>query len=129
MVTPVGLEYPLHHDLAPFVLEIDVDVGRLATFLRHKPFEQQVVSFRIDRGDAKHVADRGVGRGPASLAQDVLAAREANDGIHRQEVGGVLQPLDQPEFVLELGPDLVGQAFRITFGSALPRQLLQRLCR
>jgi hypothetical protein len=39
------------------VLEIDVDVGRLAALLRDEALEQQVVAFRIDRGDAEDVAD------------------------------------------------------------------------
>ena len=129
MVAAVGLEHPLHHDLAAFVLEVDVDVGRLAAFLGDEALEQQIVALRIDRGDAEHVADRAVGGRPAALAQDVLGSREADDRVHGQEVRRILQPLDQPQFVLELGPDLVGQAFRIAFCGTFPGQLLQRLLR
>ena len=57
MVAAVGLEDPLHDDLAPLVLEIDVDVGRLAALLGDEALEQQVVAVGIDRGDAEHVAD------------------------------------------------------------------------
>ena len=46
MVAAVGLEHPLHDDLAALVLEVDVDVGRLAPFLRHEALEQEVVARR-----------------------------------------------------------------------------------
>ena len=102
MIAAIGLEDPLHDDLAPLVLEIDVDVGRLAPLLRDEALEQQIVALGIDRGDAEHVADgaswrpsRGPGRGCPSTA------READDRIHRQEVRRILQRLDQPQFVLE----------------------------
>ena len=69
VVAAIGVEDPLHDDLAPLVLEIDVDVRRLAPLLRDEALEQQVVALGIDRGDAEHVADgaswrpsRGPGR-------------------------------------------------------------------
>ena len=79
VIAAILLEDPLHDDLAPLVLEIDVDVGRLAALLRHEALEQQVVRGRIDRGDAQHVADRGVGGAAAALAEDVLRSREPDD--------------------------------------------------
>jgi hypothetical protein len=48
VVAAVLIEDPLHDDLAPFMLEIDVDVWRLAAFLRHEALEQEVVPGRID---------------------------------------------------------------------------------
>ena len=76
VVAAVLLEDPLHDDLAPLVLEIDVDVRRLAAFLRHEALEQQVIPRGIDGGDAQHVADgassrrcRGPGRGCPSSAR------------------------------------------------------------
>jgi hypothetical protein len=72
----IGLEDPLHHGLAPGVLEIDIDVGRLVALLGHEALEQQVVALGIDAGDAQHVADRRIGGRAAALAQDVLAARD-----------------------------------------------------
>ena len=71
MVVAVGLVDPLDHLLAPLVLEIDVDVGRLAALVRDEAFEQQLVLDRIDRGDAEHEADHRIGRRAAPLAQDV----------------------------------------------------------
>ena len=57
MVAAVGLVDPLDDFLAPLMLEIDIDVGRLAALLGDEALEQQVVPDRIDRGDAEHVAD------------------------------------------------------------------------
>jgi hypothetical protein len=39
------------------MLEIDVDVRRLAALLRHEALEQKVIARRIDRGDAEHITD------------------------------------------------------------------------
>ncbi len=58
----VGVVDPLDHLLAPLVLEIDIDVRRLAPLLRDEALEQQVVLGRIDRGDAEHEAHGGIGR-------------------------------------------------------------------
>ena len=63
----------LHHLFAPFVLEIDIDVGRLVAFGRNEPFEQQVVPGRVDLGDAQAEADGGIRRRAAALAENVLA--------------------------------------------------------
>ncbi|ENN83893.1 hypothetical protein RHSP_82254 (plasmid) [Rhizobium freirei PRF 81] len=40
MIAAIGLEYPLHDDLAPLVLEIDIDIRRFAAFLGNKALEQ-----------------------------------------------------------------------------------------
>ena len=70
MVVAVGLVDPLDHFLAPLMLEIDVDVGRLVAALGDEALEQQLVLDRIDRGDAEHVADHRIGRRAAALAED-----------------------------------------------------------
>ena len=71
----IGVVDPLDHLLPALVLEVDIDVGRLAPLLGHEALEQEIVLDRIDRGDAEHVADGGVGGRAAALAQD--AARFA----------------------------------------------------
>jgi len=73
----------LDHLLAALVLEIDVDVGRLAALAADEALEQQVRALRVHRGDAQAVAHRGVGRRAAALAQDALPAREAHDVVRR----------------------------------------------
>ena len=61
MVAAIGFEHPLHDDLAPLVLEIHVDIGRLAPLLRDEALEQQIIALGVDRGDAQHVANCAVG--------------------------------------------------------------------
>jgi hypothetical protein len=56
--------------LAPLVLEVDVDVGRLVALAADEALEQQRHARRVDLGDAQAVADRRVGRRAAALAQD-----------------------------------------------------------
>ena len=67
-VAPVASVDVLHHLLAPLVLEIDVDVGRLLPLLADEALEQQVDLGRIDRGDAEAVAHSRVGRAAPPLA-------------------------------------------------------------
>jgi hypothetical protein len=69
VITAVGLEDPLDDLLAAFVLEVDVDVGRLPSLLGDEALEQKVVALGIDRRDPEDVADRGIGRRAASLTQ------------------------------------------------------------
>ncbi len=61
----------LDHFLAPLVLEIDVDVGRLVAVRRDEAGEQQFAFVRIDLGDAEAKAHRAVRRRAAALAQDL----------------------------------------------------------
>src|SRR3546814_11902715 len=60
----------LHHLLAPLVLEIDVDVGRLAAILGHEAREEQVMLQGVDRRDAKQEAADRIGGRSAALPQD-----------------------------------------------------------
>ena len=96
MVAAIGVEHPLHHDLAPLVLEIDVDVGRLAALLGDEALEQKIVAVGIDRGDAEHVADGAVGGRAAALAQDVLRLRAKRTiEFTVRKYGRIVQLLDQ----------------------------------
>src|ERR1700757_1346657 len=54
--------------LAPLVLEIDIDVGRLVPGRADKAFEQHVDPRWIDRGDAEAIADDRIGGGAPPLA-------------------------------------------------------------
>ena len=69
------------HLLAALVLEIDVDVGRLAAVGRDEALEQQVDALGIDLGDAETVADGGVRCRAAALAENLLAAGIADDVV------------------------------------------------
>ena len=121
-VAPVDV---LDHLLAPLMLEIDVDVGRLAALAGDEALEQEVDPGRIDGGDAEAVADRRVRRGAPPLAEDVLAVGVAHDVVDGEEIGGVVQLADQPELVPERGGDLLRDAVRIAPGRALPGERLQ----
>ena len=89
----------LDHLLAPLVLEIDVDVGRLLALRRDEALEQQIDLGRIDVGDAEAVADGGVGGRAAPLAEDAVAARVMHDVVHGEEIGRVVELGDQRELL------------------------------
>ncbi len=91
----------LDHLLAPLVLEVDVDVGRLAPLLRKEALEQHVLLGRVDRGDAQAEAHHRIGRRAAPLTEDALAARPGDDVVHGQEVVLVLHMADQLELLAE----------------------------
>src|SRR5207245_1717156 len=71
--------------LAPLVLEIDVDIGRLVALLRDEALEQKLLLGRIYLGDVQGVADGGIGRRAAPLAENALAASVADDVVDGQE--------------------------------------------
>ena len=89
-LAPVFAVDVLDHLLAPLVLEIDVDVGRLAPLRRDEALEQQIGALGIDLGDAEAEAHGGIGRRAAALAQDALRAREAHDVVDGEEIGRVV---------------------------------------
>ncbi len=105
----------LHHLLAPRMLEIDVDVGRLQPLLGDEALEQEIDLGRIDRGDAEHVADGGIRRRSPALAEDVLAARVMHDVVDGQEVMRVFELGDQRELLVQSGAqgiaDLTAEIF------------------
>ena len=135
---PVFRVEVLDHLLAPLVLEIDVDVGRLVPLLRDEALEQRRHACRIHLGNAERVAHRGIRRRAAPLAQDALRASKTHHVVHGKEKGFVAQLGDQPQLVLDQRPHLrrhsAGEALDETFrrelrqpagrGLALRHQLL-----
>ena len=111
------------------MLEIDIDVGRLAPFLGYEPLEEQSLAHRIDGSDAEHKAHGGIGRRPSALAQDAFGAREPDDEIDCQKIGRILQPLDQPEFMPQLHCHVIGNALRIALRRTFPGELLKPFLR
>ena len=72
----------LDHLLAPLVLEIDVDVGRLVALGRDEALEQQIAAVGIDLGDAEADSrprnwrpSRGPGRGCPASARSARCRR------------------------------------------------------
>jgi hypothetical protein len=116
---PVAFVDVLDHLLAPFVFEIDVDVGGFVAGFRHKAFEDHRADFRGDGGDAEAVADDRVGGRAAALAEDAAGAGELDDVVDGEEVGLVLQLPDERELVFHERLHAVGGA-----GGVAPFQAL-----
>ena len=128
-VAAIGVIDPLDHLRALIVLEVDVDVGRLAALLADEALEQQVRRLRIDGGDAEHVAHGGIGGRSPALAQDVPRSGEADDGVDGEEVGRVAERLDQAELVPQQPRRLRRHAAGKAHGGALPGQPFEVLLR
>src|SRR5690606_39041786 len=109
----------LYDLLAPLVLEIDIDVGRLVALLRDEALEEERHARGIDLGDAEAVADGGIRRRAAALAEDAAPAGEAHDVMHGEEVMLVAQLADQSQFTLDEGADLCRRALRPARAHAL----------
>ena len=123
-IAPVDV---LHHLFAPFVLEVDVDIGRLVAFLGDEAGEQHVVlGFGgIDRRDAQAKAHHRIGRRSAPLAEDALGPRPMDDVVHGEEIIRIIELFDQGQFRSQQAFDLVGDRVRIAPGRALPGQIGQ----
>jgi hypothetical protein len=117
----------LDHFFAAGVLEVDVDVGRLAALGGNEALEQEIELGRVDRGHAQAEAHRRVGRGAAALAENALLTREADEVVDGQEVRRVAQLADELQLVLERGAHAVRHAFGIAHARARPGQARQRL--
>ena len=101
-VAAVALVDVLDHLLAPLVLEIDVDVGRLVRAASETKRSKTIVPISgRDRGDAEAVADDRIGRRAAALAEDAARAGEVDDVVDGEEVGRVAELADQRELVFE----------------------------
>ena len=133
-VAPVALVNVLDHFLAPLVLEVDVDIGRLAAVLGNEAGEQKLGLFRIDRGDAEAIAHGAVGRRAAALAENFffLPARVVHDVVHGEEIARVVELGDQGELIVEpllhVGRNAVGIfVLRIALLRARPGEIFQML--
>ena len=120
MLAAVFVEDVLDHLLAPLVLEIDVDVGRLAALRRDEALEEEVGALGAHVGDPEAIADGGVRRRAASLAENFLRAGELHDVADGEEIGLVSELLDDLQLVLDRCDDLRRHAFRIAPGGAFP---------
>ena len=97
-ISPVDI---LHHLLAPRMLEVDVDVGRLQPFLGNETLEQQIDLGRIDGSNAEYVAHGRVRRRTPALAEDFLLARVANDVVHGEKIVRIFELPDQAQFLVQ----------------------------
>ena len=115
----------LNHLLAPFVLEVHVDIGRLVAFLGNEALEQHGHARGVDLGDPQTVANGGVGRRAAALAEYFLRTRELNDIVHGQKERLELELGDQAQFVLDVGEHGRRRARRPALRAAAHRQRAQ----
>ena len=108
MFAAIFLVDVLDHLLAPLMLEIDVDIRRLAALGRHEALEQQIDGIGADIGDAEAIADDRIRRRTAALAQDRLfsRAREADDVMDGEEERRIAEFADHLQFVIERAPHL-----------------------
>jgi hypothetical protein len=109
----------LHHLLAPLVLEIDVDIGRLVALAADEALEQQLHTRRIDLGDAERVADRGVGGRATALAENALVAGVADHVVHGQKEVLVAQLADQCQLLVDELTHISRHALRPASAQAL----------
>src|SRR5688572_541662 len=115
----------LDHLLAPLVLEIYVDIRWLVPFARDEALEQHAHASGVHFGDAEAVADDGIRRRAATLAQDVLRARELHDIVDGEKEMLVAQRGDEFELVLDKVAHEFRRSVRKTPARALFRQLPQ----
>ncbi len=123
MIAAIGPVDMLDHLLAPLVLEIDVDIRRLAPLGRDEALEQRIDRVGADIGDAEAIADHGIRRRAAALTQDRFrqSARVADDVVHGQEERRIAKLADDFQFVVQdladIGPDAVRESpFHAGFG-------------
>ena len=111
--------------LASFMLEIDIDIRRLAPLFRDEACEQHVVLGRIDAGDAEHIADGRIRGRAAPLAQDAHVVGHAHDVVDGEEIAGVVELADQREFGMQQALHLVRRAGGIAHRGVPPGEFLQ----
>ena len=128
-LAPIFAVDVLDHLVAPLVLEIDVDVGRLVALGADETLEQEIEPRRIDLGDPQTEAHRRIGRRAAPLAQDSARARKAHDVVHGEEIGRVMQAFDQTQFMRQRLLDALRHAVGITLARTLVSVSRQRLLR
>ncbi|MPL91562.1 hypothetical protein SDC9_37637 [bioreactor metagenome] len=113
---------PLDHLLAPLMLEIDVDVGRLAAVARDEAFEHHADHLGADIGDAERPADDRIRRRAAALTQDRAGAGEGDDVVDGEEIGRIAELADQSEFLAGKGVIALGDARGAAPGQTLVGQ-------
>ena len=95
---------------AALVFKVDIDVGRFITLLGDETLKEHAHAGGIDLGDAQAIADRGVGCRATALAEDALGPCEGHDVVDREEVGFVVQFMNELELMLDLLPNTGGHA-------------------
>ena len=117
----------LNDFLAPVMLKVHIDVGRLVAGAADETLEQQIGMRGIHLGHAQAVTHGRVGGRAAALAQNVLAAGKTHDVMHGQKIHLVLELGNQLQFVVHLLVHRHRHALRVTRARPLQRELAQGL--
>ncbi len=106
----------LDYFFAPFVLEIDVDVGRLVPLRRNESLEQRVDGVGSDIGDAETITDHRIRRRPAALTQDRLRQGPGvlHDVMNGEEERRIAKLADDFQLLIENLSDVEFDAVRKT---------------
>ena len=116
----------LQHLLAPLVLEIDVDVGRLVALARDEALEQHGrPALRIDRSDPRGSSRRANWPQNRVPGKECPERGESDDVVHGEKVQLVPKLGDEGELVLESGALALGHARRPAPAGARLRKLAQ----
>src|SRR5579883_2052416 len=125
----IGVVDMLDHLLAPLMLEIDIDIGRLVALVADEALEEQIDLGGIDIGDLQAIADHRIGRRAAALAENSLAARECDDVVNGQKIRRIAQLFDEPQLALDLLAYFLRYARGIAFRRTGPGEPFQPLLR
>ena len=107
------------------MLEVDIDVGRLAAFRRDETLKQKIDLGRIDIGDREAIAHGGIRGGTPALTENAGAPRVMHDVVDGEKIGRVIERGNEREFLLERVADLLGNAVWKTPSRAFPGQFFQ----
>ena len=110
--------------LPPVCSKVDVDIGHGARTLAQKPLKEQVVAQRIDRGDVQEVGHQRVGCRSPSLTANALLAGETNNVPYDEKVAGQSGPLDDGQFMAQLGLGLGRDGVELAL-QPLPAQMAE----
>ncbi len=102
----------LNDFFAPLMFEIHVDIRRLVAFLGNESLEQHRHAGRIHLGDFQAVADDGIGRRSAPLAEYFLRPGVLHDIVHREEKRLEFEFRDQMQFMFDALPHGLGRSRR-----------------
>ena len=115
--------------LAPLMLEIDIDVGRLLALGGHEPLEEKIDACRVNGGDIEHIAHRAIRGRAAPLMENAAVLGKAGKVPDGEEIGRVIEGTDEGKLVIELVLYLVRNAVRIFLLRAKPGQPLKLVLR
>src|SRR5947209_180352 len=105
--------------LAPLVLEIDIDIGRLVARVGDEAFEQEIVPIGVNLRYPQAEAENGIGCGPSSLYENAVLTCEADNVVDSKEISGKFFLLDKGKLLRNFFLDFFRHAAWITLRGPL----------